>query len=101
MKIVPPPPKRGSSAVNYGRDLRTHQLFRFRKWYRSLYTPYGIDTDPRSKFYIPGDKRSSEAYWRKRDPGAFRQFEEDLEDAVKRYVRDGSYPGYPRSFIYT
>ena len=98
--IVPPPPKRGSSAVDYGRDDRIHQLFRFRKWYRDRHTPYGMMTDPRSRWYIPGNKRSSEAYWRKKDPMAFAQFREELEDAVKRYVSDGSYPGYPHYFIY-
>lgn len=65
-----------------------------------MYRPYGMLTDPKSKFYLRG-KKGTESYWRQRDPGSFRQFEEDLEDAVKRYVSTGSYPGYPRSFIYT
>lgn len=96
--VVPPAPKGGISAPDYGLSYRQEQNREFRKWYRAHHHPFGIYTDPSSKFYNPGLPYT---YWRKKFPREEREYKMDEDRAFRRFVDTGEYPGYPKRFIYT
>lgn len=96
--VVPPAPKGGISAPTPGLAYRQQQNRDFRKWYRARYHPTSLHTDPNSKFFWPG---FSYTKWRKKNPGGEAVYRMEEDRAFRRFVDQGSYPGYPHRFIYT